>query len=150
MANDIKTALGGNSGRAYSGLDEVAADEAIRRLQWIAFNFPYVEVPLSREDRMSRTVNFYCNETVKTLKLLRDENTRLREERYKLLEQRQWKSVKDEKPKESGEVIVYILGAFGTSTLNYDPENDVFYDDDNNHYNVTHWMPKPEVPEVEK
>lgn len=61
-----------------------------------------------------------------------------------------WISADKEKPQEPGEVIVLIQGASRPTMLNYSRVHDVFYDDDNNHYNVTHWMPMPEVPEVKR
>lgn len=63
----------------------------------------------------------------------------------------QWISVEDHLPNCNGEddieVLVYIKGALTATTLYFEASSGEFFDEKNT-YNVTHWQPLPEPPEV--
>lgn len=58
-----------------------------------------------------------------------------------------WIPITEDKPKTSGEYIVWIIGANQPTSLWYNPVEDVWFNDDyRDAYPVSHWMQMPELP----
>ncbi len=63
----------------------------------------------------------------------------------------EWISVKDRLPEENNtfsEFIVIVRGAKRPTVLEYQG-HEWWVDENGNYYDVTHWMPLPEPPEVD-
>lgn len=123
-------------------------ENEVKRLRWLAFNFPHTDEPKSESDKICNCINLYCTEAADAIEeLMRQLDTWVDQERKALIKSLpKWIPVTEQEPEEDKLVLVWRNNGLPYVSRRIDSS---YWVGLGREAEVTHWMPLPTPPKEE-